>query len=106
MTREEAVAVIQKRITARYCSVWEKISETTFWAEPDEVNEALDMAISARREQEERSKKCPYCDVAKANEGVRNTVLHVKEPETNKWTMMGKKLLFCPMCGRRLEEKA
>ena len=56
------------------------------------------------REQEERSKACPYCDIAKANEGVRNTVLWVKEPETKKWTMMGKKLLFCPMCGRRLEE--
>ena len=68
------------------------------------VSKALDMAIAALREQEERSKKCPYCDVAKANEGVKNTVLWVKEPETNKWTMMGKKLLFCPMCGRKLEE--
>lgn len=65
---------------------------------------ATDIAFDALREKVARSQKCPYCDVAKANEGVRNTALWVKEAQTNKWTMMGKKLLFCPMCGRRLEE--
>ena len=89
MTREEAISELK--------DMW------ILSAMPKRIK-ALDMAIAALMEQEERSKKCPYCDVAKANEGVKNTVLWVKEPETQKWTMMGKKLLFCPMCGRRLEE--
>ena len=54
--------------------------------------------------QEQNGKGCPYCDIAKANEGVINTALWVKEPETSKWTMMGKRLKFCPMCGRKLPQ--
>jgi hypothetical protein len=90
VTREEAIKRLSKYVNNRFYTI--------------EHQEACAMAIAALREQEERSKACPYCDIAKANEGVRNTVLWVKEPETKKWTMMGKKLLFCPMCGRRLEE--
>ena len=52
--------------------------------------------------QERNEDGCPYCDIAKANEGVVNTKLLVKEAETSKWTMMGKRLIFCPMCGRAL----
>ena len=47
---------------------------------------------------------CPYCDAAKANEFVTDRNLWVKEPETRKWTMFGKRLRFCPMCGRKLSE--
>lgn len=90
MTREEAIKRLSKYVNNGFYTI--------------EHQETCAMAIAALREQEERSKACPYCDIAKANEGVRNTVLWVKEPETKKWTMMGKKLLFCPMCGRRLEE--
>lgn len=98
MTREEAIERLEDTFEG-----WERWNPHND-SPASKLSEALGMAISALREQEERSKACPYCDVAKANEGVRNTVLWVKEPETNKWTMMGKKLLFCPMCGRRLEE--
>lgn len=103
MTREEAIALLN-------CTATEMVGTLGEGGDVSAVNqslryiEALDTAISALREQEERNKACPYCDIAKANEGVRNTVLWVKEPETNKCTMMGKKLLFCPMCGRRLED--
>jgi len=90
VTREEAIVWLSQYVEKGYCR--------------SSFSDAINMAIAAMREQEERSKACPYCDVAKANEGVRNTVLWVKEPETKKWTMMGKKLLFCPMCGRRLED--
>ena len=54
--------------------------------------------------QERNEEGCPYCDIAKANEGVVNTKLWVKEAETSKWTMMGKRLIFCPMCGRALPQ--
>lgn len=33
---------------------------------------------------------CPCCDAAKANSGVVNQALWVKEPEVNKWTLFGK----------------
>lgn len=45
--------------------------------------ESLDMAISALREQEERSKGCEWCDFFFDHSG---------------------KFQFCPQCGRRLEE--
>lgn len=49
---------------------------------------------------------CPCCDAAKANSGVVNQALWVKEPEVNKWTLFGKKLEYCPICGRPLTEEA
>ncbi len=107
MTREEAIAYFEQHVEIMeqppiHLGGAVAIQE---WAKRcDHMTGVYRLAISALREQEERSKACPYCDIAKANEGVKNTVLWVKEPETQKWTMMGKKLLFCPMCGRRLEE--
>lgn len=49
---------------------------------------------------------CPCCDAAKANSGVVNQALWVKEPEVNKWTLFGKKLEYCPICGRPLTPEA
>jgi hypothetical protein len=46
--------------------------------------EALSMAISAMREQEERGKGCEYCTATYIQHG----------------SLVG----FCPYCGRRLEE--
>ena len=103
MTREEAILLFEIS-TPKECSGCYKARDFTCSGADARRCEAYRMAISALREQEVRSKACPYCDIAKANDGVRNTALWVKEPETNKWTMMGKKLLFCPMCGRRLED--
>lgn len=89
MTREEAIWYLQP------------IADS---ASLERYKEALGMAIAALREQEERSKGCMYCDIAKANAGVINKALWMKESETHKWTLCGKRLEFCPMCGRRLEE--
>lgn len=96
MTREEAIHIIEKdiQIDVRSCTNEEVHAFIT----------ALNMAIAALREQEEGRKGCMYCDIAKANEGVINHALWVKESETHKWTLAGKRLTFCPMCGRRLEE--
>ena len=61
-------------------------------------DEALDMAISALREQEERSKGCEFCaETLKRFDHVLAVADYceddiVYEPK------------FCPMCGRRLEE--
>lgn len=49
MTREEAIKILDKRLSMRHMYAFK--TETTFYALPDKVNEALDMAISALREQ-------------------------------------------------------
>lgn len=54
--------------------------------------------------EENEENGCPYCDATKANEFVTERNMRVEEPETNKWTFFGKRLKFCPMCGRRLSE--
>lgn len=69
----------------------------------DEEAEFLSVALKAMQEKLERENGCPYCDIAKANENIRNTALWVKEAQTSKWTMMGKELIYCPMCGRKLK---
>lgn len=93
MTREEAIWRLENCLECTDCFTC------------GSHDTALVMAIAALREQEERSKGCDYCDIAKANEGVVCTKLWVKETETNKWTMMGKKLIYCPMCGRKLDKE-
>ena len=50
MTREEAIKVLDVRLSMRH--IYALKTETTFYALPDKVNEALDMAIAALREQE------------------------------------------------------
>lgn len=45
---------------------------------------------------------CGYCDVAKA---YNDFPFINKNAEVDKWTMMGKKLKYCPMCGRQLPEQ-
>ena len=49
---------------------------------------------------------CPYCDIAKANSNIYNKALWVKEAETRKWTLAGKSLQYCPICGRPLTDEA
>lgn len=74
MTREEAIHIIEEdiQIDVRSCTNEEVHKFIT----------ALNMAIAALREQEERS-KCEWCDFFFDHSG---------------------KFLFCPQCGRRLEE--
>ena len=45
---------------------------------------------------------CGYCDVAKA---YNDFPFINKNAEVDKWTMMGKRLKYCPMCGRQLPEQ-
>ena len=73
--------------------------------------EALDLALAAlrgpTREMVERMfPGCPYCDMAKANSNIYNKALWVKEAETRKWTLAGKSLQYCPICGRPLTDEA
>ena len=59
------------------------------------------------REQVERMfPGCPYCDIAKANSNIYNKALWIKEAETRKWTLAGKSLQYCPICGRPLTDEA
>ena len=73
--------------------------------------EAIQVALSALRPvSREQVKKmfpgCPYCDIAKANSNIYNKALWVKEAETRKWTLAGKSLQYCPICGRPLTDEA
>lgn len=97
MTREEAI----KRL-----ETCDECGDCLTCAEHDE---ALDMAIAALREQEERSKGCEWCEsLDKKNKDfkcgdilARGVVEHTFWGD-GRWYMQEPK--FCPMCGRRLEE--
>lgn len=78
MTREEAIKILDPETRLEYLVEIEyKAGFRGAGAVADAMKEALDMAIAALREQEERS-KCEWCA---------------------KW-----KSATCPMSGRRLEE--
>ena len=75
----------------------------------------FDMAISALREQKERSKGCEYCTDSKSMYEIKsklhdsyNTDVYISETALvvdigcHSFGTAGVK--FCPMCGRRLEE--
>ena len=47
------------------------------------------------------TKWCGYCAVALEH---GNAYYPVKRTAMDRWTLMGKKLKFCPMCGRKLPE--
>ena len=100
MTLEEAIDVVES-----FRNVVARMENTEYTVE------ALDMAISALRPvSRERVEKvfpgCPYCDMAKANDNIYNKALWVKEAETSKWTLAGKSLQYCPICGRPLTDEA
>ena len=76
MTREEAIEVLRKSrpgADPRRCGL--------------ELCTAVDMAIAALREQEERSKGCEHC-----------------LSEINKDMMLAHGFAHCTDCGRRLED--
>lgn len=78
MTREEAIKLLNKPDeNINYDEKW-GVYFTNDWLA------AYEMAISALREQEERSKGCKYCTATYIQHG----------------SLVG----FCPYCGRRLEE--
>ena len=101
MTREEAIVRIKDHMIAHHMGEYPHIK----------IKEALDLALSAlrpvSREQVEKVfPGCPYCDMAKANDNIYNKALWVKEAETSKWTLAGKSLQYCPICGRPLTDEA
>ena len=101
MTREEAIARILDHMEAHRMGMYPHIK----------IKEALDLALAALRgptkEMVERMfPGCPYCDMAKANDNIYNKALWVKEAETSKWTLAGKSLQYCPICGRPLTDEA
>lgn len=68
-----------------------------------EHQEACRMAISALREQEERSKGCEFCKGAKYIYGELSASGHFDGNHDFVNEQYGD-LPICPMCGRRLEE--
>ena len=108
MTREEAIVQIYG--LKKYCEDMADSDESGSYVFDLDV-QALDLALSAlrpvRREQVEKVfPGCPYCDMAKANDNIYNKALWVKEAETSKWTLAGKSLQYCPICGRPLTDEA
>lgn len=93
MTREETINILNEWVgigqLGESCSLH-------FEADLDDVDDALEMAISALREQEERSKGCDFCNADYAvMSGSYMTLDFQHKSITPK---------FCPKCGRRLEE--
>ena len=117
MTREETISILEE--SKRQNEIM-RDNPSTFWASHQMAEgvknskrriEALDHALSAlrgpTREIVERMfPGCPYCDIAKANSNIYNKALWVKEAETRKWTLAGKSLQYCPICGRPLTDEA
>ena len=90
MTREEAAANLLQYLK-------ENEKPGSVWAT------SLDMAISALREQEERSKGCDFCKGAKYIYGELSASGHVDDDHDFVCEQYGD-LPICPICGRRLEE--
>ena len=105
MTREEAIEELERLLRH-----WDLIDEGIYdLSEHDQ--DAVEIALSSlrpvSREQVEKVfPGCPYCDMAKANDNIYNKALWVKEAETSKWTLAGKSLQYCPICGRPLTDEA
>ena len=105
MTREEATEELERLLRH-----WDLIDEGIYdLSEHDQ--DAVEIALSSlrpvSREQVEKVfPGCPYCDMAKANDNIYNKALWVKEAETSKWTLAGKSLQYCPICGRPLTDEA
>ena len=102
MTREEAIKILEEYP----CSTGEVDGDTcavVFDAGLDETEAALDMAIAALREQEERSNGCDFCKGAKYIYGELSASGHVDDDHDFVHEQYGD-LPICPMCGRRLEE--
>ena len=109
MTREKAIEILRKR--QRCCKVIAEYANETVKADELREIEAIGLALAAlrgpTREMVERMfPGCPYCDMAKANSNIYNKALWVKEAETSKWTLAGKSLQYCPICGRPLTGEA
>ena len=81
MTREEAIKRIEDHMIHHHMGEYPHIF----------IGEALDMAIAALREQEEREKGCKFCD-------------NGEQYSTYDKYGTNLTLAFCPMCGQRLEE--
>ena len=101
MTREEAIKRLSKYIHNSCYTI--------------EHQEACAMAISALREQDERSKGCEYCTDSKNIYEIKsplhdsyNTYVYISEDalivDIGCHSYGASKIKFCPMCGRKLED--
>lgn len=96
MTRSEAAANLLQYLK-------ENENPGSVWAK------SLDMAISALREQEERSKGCGICCEDKDGTAMLGAFyitnpFHGSKYYLNTGHCKPREIKFCPMCGRRLEE--
>ena len=103
MTREEAINILNEWVgigqLGESCSLH-------FEADLDDVDDALEMAISALKEQEERSEGCDYCnELHPARDCIIGNVerMLVGRSFADAY-VQEREVKFCPICGRRLEE--
>lgn len=106
MTQEEAIINLEKLI-----ALFHTASEQSKMVDYSKIIETLEFAAAAlrpisREQVEKMFPGCPYCDMAKANDNIYNKALWVKEAKTSKWTLAGKSLQYCPICGRPLTDEA
>lgn len=88
MTREEAIKVLSEDLKQRSDGYYSYLQHYGRRDNAEEEHlDALDMAIAAMREQEERSKGCEHC-----------------RSEINRGLMLAHGYSCCTDCGRRLED--
>ena len=102
MTREEAAKILDEWVGIG--AVGED-SHICFESDLDDVEIALNTAISALREQEEQSEGCDYCnDLHLARDCIIGNVerMFVGRSFADAY-VQEREIKFCPYCGRRLE---
>ena len=103
MTREEIIEQLESlhRLLKRLAEMPITLGRVKPPVHPDDMV-ALELAISALREQEERNKGCELCH----SENLRNVGItdRVYLCGGNSRPRENEKFRFCPKCGRRLEE--
>lgn len=109
MTIEEAIERLYELQFYSCCKADESVSMAKYW---DKTVTAIDMAIAALEEQKKRSVGCKYCreyeSIVEENgdfisfDATLSKGIFLEACTCD--VVLEAKVLFCPMCGRRLEE--
>ena len=113
MTREEAIKLLERDMKNATDAYYAHLaSGGAMDSDLEDYFDAMYSAMDALREQEERSKGCEYCKEYKSiveEDGSfisfdatlsKGVFLEACTPDV----VLEAKVLFCPVCGRRLEE--
>lgn len=111
MTREEAIKWFE-RAAPKNCSECPKESDFSCSYANSLRCEAHMLARAALREQEERSKGCDFCRADKEGYYAMAGAFSISNPHhagkyyLNCGRVKPRRIMFCPMCGRKLGEDA